>query len=60
MTIALLLLSTLTATWGFMALALAMTHPAPSQTSLIGQFLFCFVAAPVLAVGALLNWFLGG
>lgn len=60
LTLALLLIASLSATWGLMALAMVQTHPAPSQTTLIGQFIFCVISAPVAVVAAFVSWFFGG
>lgn len=60
MTLAFLLLAAFTATWGLMVFAMVQTHPAPSQTPLIPQFLFCAISTPLLLVAAALVWLLGG
>lgn len=60
MTLALSLLSALIAAWGLMSFAIAQSHPAPSQTTLIGQFIFCVITTPLLLVAAFLSWLFGG
>ena len=50
--------------WSAIAYGLASQHPAPSQTTLIPQFLFaltaaasCFVAAFAFGVAITISWF---